>query len=131
MGNIKDEIAKNLLFYRKKSGLTQQELAARLGVKNTAVSNWEKGNNSIDIETLYLAASVFGVSLSDMYGKYASSDENAECSLTRSPAEQQLVNDFRSLNEEGQEKVSEYAADLVASGRYQKKNRSLSMADPA
>lgn len=119
MGTVKDEIAKNLLFYRKKCGLTQQELAERLDVKNTAVSNWEKGNNSIDIETLYLAATVFGVSLSDMYGKYASSaDDQGAPSLTQS--EQQLVSDYRSLNEEGQDKVSEYAADLVASGRYQK-----------
>ena len=70
-------------------------------------------------------ASALGTSVDFLvYGKEQSSP-------VLSPAEHQLVNDFRSLNEEGQEKVSEYAADLVASGRYQKKNRSLSMADPA
>ena len=60
MATVKEEIAKNLLFYRKKSGLTQKELAAKLGVKNTAVSNWESGNNSIDIETLFAACEIFG-----------------------------------------------------------------------
>lgn len=43
MGTVRDEIAKNLLFYRKKLGLTQKELSIKLGVKNSAVSNWEKG----------------------------------------------------------------------------------------
>ena len=69
MSTVKDEIAKNLLYYRKKSGLTQKEFAEKLGVKNTAVSNWESGNNSIDIETLFAACEVFHVKLNDMYGK--------------------------------------------------------------
>lgn len=118
MGTVRDEVAKNLLFYRKKAGLTQRELADKLGVKNTAVSNWESGNNSVDIETLFLASKIFGVSLSDMYGPYASSPAPTAAAL--SSDEEQLVTDYRSLNGEGREKVSEYAADLVASGRYKK-----------
>lgn len=71
MSTVKEEIAKNLLFYRKKCGFTQKELAQKLGVKNTAVSNWESGNNSIDIETLFSACEIFGITLNDMYGKYS------------------------------------------------------------
>lgn len=67
MGNIKDEISKNLLYYRKKSGLTQKEFAEKLGVKNTAVSNWENNQNSIDIETLVKACNIFGISINQMY----------------------------------------------------------------
>lgn len=70
MGNIRDEISKNLLFYRKRSGMTQKELANLLGVKNSAVSNWEKGVNSIDIETLFKACTIFNISVNDMYGIY-------------------------------------------------------------
>lgn len=33
MATVKEEIAKNLLFYRKKAGFTQKELADKLGVK--------------------------------------------------------------------------------------------------
>lgn len=47
-----------------------------------------------------------------------------DCPASAAPAlssdEEQLVTDYRSLNAEGREKVSEYAADLVASGRYKK-----------
>ncbi len=78
MGNIRDEISKNLLFYRKRSGMTQKELAELLGVKNSAVSNWEKGVNSIDIETLFKACTIFKISVNDMYGQY--SNETVEFS---------------------------------------------------
>ena len=40
-----------------------------------------------------------------------------------SAAEESLLSSYRTLNAEGQEKVSDYAADLVASGRYIKNNK--------
>lgn len=95
MSSIKDEIAKNLLYYRKKAKLTQKDLAQKLGVKNTAVSNWESGNNSIDIDTLFLACEIFGVTLNDMYGKY-----DPLSSTTLSEEENQLVKDYRDASEE-------------------------------
>lgn len=92
--SIKEEIAKNLLFYRKKSKLTQKELADKLNVKNTAVSNWESGNNSIDIDTLFKACEVFGITLNDIYGKYN------PVSADLSAIEEQLVADYRDASEE-------------------------------
>ena len=102
MATVKEEIAKNLLFYRKKAGLTQKELAAKLGVKNTAVSNWESGNNSIDIETLFAACDIFGVTLNDMYGKY-SVKKSSGAVLTED--ESRLLNTYRNLNQQGQEYI--------------------------
>lgn len=79
MGSVRDEISKNLLYYRKKSGLTQKQLAEQLGVKNTAVSNWESGTNSIDIETLVNVCKIFDVSINEMYGMYShESSRNSE-----------------------------------------------------
>lgn len=68
MGDIKTNIANNICFYRKKNGLTQNQLAERLGVKTTTVSTWERAASSPDIETLYVICKIFGVSLDDMYG---------------------------------------------------------------
>lgn len=113
MTGIREEIAKNLLFYRKKCGLTQKALADKLGVKNTAVSNWESGNNSIDIDTLVLACGIFGVTLNDMYGKFS-----AFPALTED--ESLLLDAYRSMNQEGKEKLLDYSEDLVSCGRYQK-----------
>lgn len=102
MATVKEEIAKNLLFYRKKAGFTQKELADKLGVKNTAVSNWESGYNSIDIETLFSACEIFGVTLNDMYGKY--SIEKSSFAVL-SDDEERLLTVFRQLNPQGQEYI--------------------------
>lgn len=68
MANVKEEISKNLLFYRKRAGLTQKQLADQLGVKHNAISAWENGTNSIDIETLVHACDILHVTINDMYG---------------------------------------------------------------
>ncbi len=103
MSTVKEEIAKNLLFYRKKAGLTQKQFADMLGVKNTAVSNWESGNNSIDIETLFAACEVFGVTLNDMYGKYSTESSNSVQDL--STDESQLLATYRTLSNQGKEYI--------------------------
>ena len=68
MGDIRNTVANSICFYRKKIGLTQSQLAERLGVKTTTVSTWECGASSPDIETLYNLCKIFNVSLDDMYG---------------------------------------------------------------
>ena len=88
MSTIREEIAKSLLFYRKRAGLTQKQLAEKLGVSHTAVSNWESGNNSMDIDTLFTACELFGVTLNDMYGRYSVTD-------SLSDHEQKLVSAYR------------------------------------
>ena len=90
--SIKDEIAKNILYQRKKSGLTQKELAERINVKNTSVSNWERGDNSIDIETLVKLCEVFNVSLNDMYGVYGKKEYYTE-------KENAIIKAFRNKDE--------------------------------
>ena len=71
MSSVREEIAKNLLYYRKRAGMTQKELATAIGAKNTSVSNWEKAQNSMDIETLARICKLFGVSVSEMLGAFA------------------------------------------------------------
>lgn len=66
--NLKNIVAQNIKIYRKKAGLTQKQLAELLGVKNTAVSNWENGQNSIDTEILFKFCKIFNITLNDVYG---------------------------------------------------------------
>ena len=73
--NIKETVAKNLLYYRKKNKITQKELAEKLGVKHNAISSWENGVNSIDIDTLFRVCQIFGITVNDMYGMSSQSDE--------------------------------------------------------
>ena len=56
-----------LIILRKKALLSQEELAEKLGVKHNAISSWENGVNSIDIDTLFQICKIFGISVNDMY----------------------------------------------------------------
>ena len=122
MTTIREEIAKNLLYYRKKAGLTQKQLADKLGVKNTAVSNWESGNNSVDIESLFLASEIFGVTLNDMYGRY--SKDTVSHALKEDEA--QLLEDYRSLNLQGQAAALAAVHGLTDNPIFKKGNSSAS-----
>lgn len=69
MGEIRDNISANIARYRKEKGISQKELAEKVGAKNlTTVSSWERGASSPDIETLFIMCDIFGVSINEMYG---------------------------------------------------------------
>ncbi len=68
MDKIKNNIGKNIRSYRLTRGVSQKTLATKIGVGGSAVSNWENGVNSIDIDTLYRVCRVLGVELNDMLG---------------------------------------------------------------
>ncbi len=46
---------------RKKAGLSQEELADRVGVSRQAVSKWEGGQSSPDLENIVIMSDLFGV----------------------------------------------------------------------
>lgn len=76
--NVKETIAKNLLYYRKKNKITQKTLAEQLGVKHNAISAWENGVNSIDIDTLFRVCKIFGVTVNDMYEMDSSNEPSTK-----------------------------------------------------
>ena len=52
MEELKSIIGENLASLRKEKKLTQAELAERFNYTDKAISKWEKGETSPDIETL-------------------------------------------------------------------------------
>jgi transcriptional regulator with XRE-family HTH domain len=63
------DIGERLRVVRKKHGLTQVELAARLGVSQTAISDYESGRTKPRHEKLVALASVLGTSTDELVGK--------------------------------------------------------------
>ena len=51
---------------RKELGLTQQELAAKMGVTDKAVSKWERDLSCPDVGTLPRLAQIFGLSTDEL-----------------------------------------------------------------
>ena len=61
-------VGANISKYRKATGMTQTELADRLGLSFQAVSNWERGQSCPDIANLMALAEMFGVSVDKLLG---------------------------------------------------------------
>lgn len=59
MNNTNIVLAANIQKYRKKSSLTQEELAQELGVTFQAVSKWENAKSAPDILLLPIMADLF------------------------------------------------------------------------
>ena len=68
------EIADRLIQLRKKHGLSQEELADKLGLSRQAVSKWERAEASPDTDNLICLAKLYGVSLDELL----STDEDVE-----------------------------------------------------
>ena len=61
------EIGSKIKQLRYKCGLTQEQLAARLGISAQSVSKWENAVAMPDITLLPLLAEVFGVSIDELF----------------------------------------------------------------
>lgn len=66
MTELKETISKNLKKYRIKAGLSQVALAEKMHIRSSSISNWENGQNSIDIDMLFKFCQIVGVSINDM-----------------------------------------------------------------
>ncbi|MBQ8206290.1 MAG: helix-turn-helix transcriptional regulator [Bacilli bacterium] len=60
------EIANRLLEYRKRSGLSQEELAEKLDISRQSVSKWERAEASPDTDNLIELAKIYGVTMDDL-----------------------------------------------------------------
>ena len=60
------EFGEKLKALRTERGLTQEQLAARLYVSRTAVSKWETGGGSPNLDSLQAVARLFDVSVDDL-----------------------------------------------------------------
>ena len=57
------EIANRLVQLRKENGLSQEALAAKLGISRQAISKWERAEASPDTDNLMALAELYGMSL--------------------------------------------------------------------
>ncbi len=77
------EIAERLIKLRKKNGLSQEELADKLGLSRQAVSKWERAEASPDTDNLICLAKIYGISLDELLNTDASVEEIVEEQVKR------------------------------------------------
>ena len=61
-------IGENIKRMRRKRNLTQEEMAAHLGISFQSVSKWERGDGYPDITMLPALANYFGISVDELLG---------------------------------------------------------------
>ena len=104
---------------RDAAQMTLAEVAKKMGVTTMTIQRYEKAERKATVETIRKLCAIYGVDADSFMQKAINSFKDLPCpSSSFTPSEQSLLSDFRRLNAEGQEKVSEYTSDLVASGRY-------------
>ncbi len=91
--------------YRKEAGMTQEEMANRLGVTTPAVNKWENSNSKPDIELLAPIARLLDISLDTLLSFH----EN----LSDTEIEEIIRKMDRMFSEEGYEKTYEWALRLI------------------
>lgn len=63
---MNETIGNRISKHRKEKGLTQEELAEKLGVSSQAVSKWENDQSCPDISLLPILCSIFGISTDEL-----------------------------------------------------------------
>ena len=130
--------ADRLNILRKQQNLTQSELAKKINVAPSTVGMWERSHREPDIDMLIKLANYFNIDINFLLGisndrtppGKKENNRNATSSKENvySKDEQSLVESYRALNEEGQEKIIDYVDDLMTSGKYIKSGQ-LGMAE--
>ena len=80
------EIANRLCSYRKHNGMSQEELAEKVGVSRQAISKWERGEASPDTDNLILLSRIYGVTLDELLNK----DPGAESAEGEEPTQDKV-----------------------------------------
>lgn len=94
--------------YRKKKGLTQEEMAARLGVTAPAVNKWERGNTLPDVALLAPIARLLGITTDELLS-FREELTGEEISRYLSAVQEDLESkDFRDVFLSVQDKIREY-----------------------
>lgn len=95
---IKLHIAAMLKRIRTEKNITQKELGDYLGVGDSTISAWERGQNSIDMTVLIKICEFLGVSINEF-------DMSETNNISLSQEEKELILNFRKLSKENKTKV--------------------------
>ncbi|MEG0380434.1 MAG: helix-turn-helix transcriptional regulator [Kurthia sp.] len=86
-GDLLKFVGNKIKEIRKRNNLKQSDLAKKINVSNTSISEYERGNVNIDADTLFQIAAALNVKVDDFFPA-----RNTESS----PID--LMNQFRSIN---------------------------------
>lgn len=69
MNGVNSVLATNILKFRKLQGMTQNQLAEKLGVSNQSISKWETAKSTPDIALLPILADIFCCYIDQLFSR--------------------------------------------------------------
>ena len=96
MENRNAILGRRIRTLRMKSSLAQTELAKKIGVSQSHLSNMEKGTSNVTMETLFALRDILGVKFADFfvdfdYPKDGSDNQSAGASLWNSNSDEAIT----------------------------------------
>ena len=118
----KDLLRERLVEAREAKGHNRKEFAELLGIPYRTITNYENGSREPGSDYLVRVADICGCTVDWLLGLTSDARETSsysDLSLNASdPLFAQILNCYKSLNDEGRERLAEYAEVLVHSGMY-------------
>ena len=118
-------ILEKIDFLMKRNGIKNRaELSELSGIPYSTITGfYAKGYDRMKLSTLRTLADCLGVTI-DYLGRDEITDPNYGLTAPEAPAftpdEHQLVEDYRTFNDEGKEKIRDYVSDLKGNAKYKK-----------
>ncbi len=106
-----EKIGKFIAACRKKSNMTQQELAERLGVSDRTVGNWENGRNMPDLSLFKPLCNELGITLNDLL-----SGEKVKEKEYQEKLEENIINTINYTNRKIENKSNFIGLTLIVFG---------------
>lgn len=115
---------------RKKAGMTQAQLAEKLGISYVGVSQWENDLRNPKLDTLQRIAAALGVPVQDLISDWEAVDkeEFKRVFIYGEGIKDRIDAALDRLNDEGQEKAAERVEELTEIPKYQRQKSAPKMA---
>jgi transcriptional regulator with XRE-family HTH domain len=98
----KDFVGQKVRRLRKERGMTQSELAQRIGIIQSDLCRMEKGEYKVSLEVLFRVLQVFGMRIGEFF------NEPAQEAAAGPGTEAELLERFRDLSAEARAEVLDY-----------------------
>lgn len=95
MGEVRERLKRNLAYYLMLKNISQKSLSEMLGISQAAVTNWIKGKNAPDIETLAQICDILEVGINELLGLPGEKSDETD-----------LIQKYRNLDDYGKKNVN-------------------------
>ncbi|MBO4704114.1 MAG: helix-turn-helix transcriptional regulator [Spirochaetaceae bacterium] len=118
----KEIVRQRIKEIRKQKGITQEQLAEKLGMTQSAVSAIESSSNSITIETINKVSAALGVTAVDLLIDldHISADADLLEKMGFEWGDLRILEEFQKLNEDGQSEAIRRTHEMTLIDFYRK-----------